>query len=149
MVVARPSSGDEEATRRAFQAALFRTERPVLVVPPGRVAAFGKRVAIAWREDTRAAKAVLPALRCLGRAEQVHVLAGVRQGGAGPLRPAGEAEDVEPMGALLGVGIFSKGMRHATTDEREDARCTTWLFLALGLVMVVVGIAVDPRTSLF
>jgi nucleotide-binding universal stress UspA family protein len=87
IVVARPSSRDEEPTRRAFQAALFRTERPVLVVPPGRVAAFGKRVAIAWRDDTRAAKAVLPALRCLGRAEQVHVLAGVRQGAEHPALP--------------------------------------------------------------
>ena len=87
IVVARPSRGDEEPTRRVFQAALFRTERPVLVVPPGGVAAFGKRVAIAWRDDTRAAKAVLPALRCLGRAEQVHVLAGVRQGAGHPALP--------------------------------------------------------------
>ena len=77
------------------------------------------------------------------------IVLGVFAGVRGPLRPAGEPEDVEPMGALLGVGIFSKGMRHATSDEREDARSTTWLFLALGLVMVVVGIALDPRTSLF
>jgi nucleotide-binding universal stress UspA family protein len=87
VVVARPARGDEEPTRRAFHAALFRTERPVLVVPPGRVAAFGKRVAIAWRDDIRAAKAVLPALRCLGRAEQVHVLTGVRPGAAQPGLP--------------------------------------------------------------
>jgi hypothetical protein len=65
------------------------------------------------------------------------------------LRPAGDAEDVEPMGGLLGVGIFSRGVRHATKDERDDARSTTWLFLALGLVMVMVGIVIDPRTSLF
>ena len=77
------------------------------------------------------------------------IVLGVFAGVRGPLRPAGDAEDVEPMGALLGVGIFSKGSRHATTDERDDARSTAWLFLALGLVMVIVGIAVDPRTSLF
>ena len=87
VVIARPAKGDEEPTRRAFRAALFRTERPVLVVPPGRVAAFGKRVAIAWRDDARAAKAVLPALRCLGGAEQVHVLAGVRHGAGPPALP--------------------------------------------------------------
>jgi nucleotide-binding universal stress UspA family protein len=87
IVVARPARGDEEPTRRGFHAALFRTERPVLVVPPGRVAAFGKRVAIAWRDDMRAAKAVLPALRCLGHAEQVHVLAGMRQGAGQPVLP--------------------------------------------------------------
>ncbi len=77
------------------------------------------------------------------------IVLGVFSGVRGPLRPAGDDEDAEPMGALLGVGIFSKGIRHATSDERDDARSTTWLFLALGLVMVVIGIAVDPRTSLF
>ena len=77
------------------------------------------------------------------------IVLGVFSGVRGPLRPAGADEDAEPMGALLGVGIFSKGIRHATSDERDDARSTTWLFLALGVVMVVVGIVVDPRTSLF
>jgi nucleotide-binding universal stress UspA family protein len=87
LVVARLTSGNEEPTRQIFRAALFRTERPVLVVPPGGVTAFGRRVAIAWRDDARAPKAVLPALRCLGRVEQVHVLAGVRQGAGQPALP--------------------------------------------------------------
>jgi nucleotide-binding universal stress UspA family protein len=88
VVVARPAKGDEEPTRRAFRAALFRTERPVLVVPPGEAAApFGTRVAVAWRDDARAAKAVLPALRCLRGAERVHVLAGVRHGAGPPALP--------------------------------------------------------------
>ncbi len=77
------------------------------------------------------------------------VVLGVFAGVRGPLRPAGDAEDAEPLGALLGVGIFSKGVRQATVDERDDARATSWLFLAMGLVMVVVGIAIDPRTKLF
>jgi uncharacterized membrane protein len=77
------------------------------------------------------------------------VVLGVFAGVRGPLRPAGDADDAEPLGALLGVGIFSKGVRRATLDERDDARGTSWLFLALGVVMVVVGIVVDPRTRLF
>ncbi len=77
------------------------------------------------------------------------VVLGVFAGIRGPLRPAGDAEDAEPLGALLGVGIFSKGVRRATSDERADARGTAWLFLAMGIVMVLVGIAVDPRTTLF
>jgi uncharacterized membrane protein HdeD (DUF308 family) len=77
------------------------------------------------------------------------IVLGVFAGVRGPLRPKGDADDAEPMGALLGVGIFSKGIRTATSDERDDARSTAWLFLALGVVMVVVGIVVDPRTSLF
>jgi hypothetical protein len=77
------------------------------------------------------------------------VVLGVFAGVRGPLRPAGDPEDAEPFGALLGVGIFSKGARRATTDERDDARATAWLFLAMGLVMVLVGIVLDPRTRLF
>jgi uncharacterized membrane protein len=77
------------------------------------------------------------------------VVLGVFAGVRGPLRPAGDAEDAEPLGALLGVGIFSKGVRQATVDERDDARATSWLFLAMGIAMVVVGIAIDPRTKLF
>ena len=77
------------------------------------------------------------------------IVLGVFAGVRGPLRPAGEAEDAEPIGGLLGVGIFSRGVRRATSDEREEARSTSWLFLALGAAMVVVGIVLDPRTSLF
>ena len=51
--------------------------------------------------------------------------------------------------SLLGVGIFSKGVRTATSDERADARATAWLFLAMGFTMIFVGIALDPRTALF
>ena len=77
------------------------------------------------------------------------VVLGVFAGVRGPLRPSGADEDQEPVGALLGVGIFSKGVRQATSDERADAKATSWLFLAMGMVMIVVGIAIDPRTSLF
>ncbi len=93
--------------------------------------------------------------RCVPRATGLYlvgcflVVLGVFAGVRGPLRPSGADEDQEPMGALLGVGIFSKGVRKATSDERADAKATSWLFLAMGMVMIVVGIAIDPRTSLF
>ena len=78
--------------------------------------------------------------------EGFRVFAGVR----GPLRPSGEpGEDGDAIGSLLGVGIFSKGVRTATSDERADAHSTAWLFLAMGMAMILVGIAVDPRTKLF
>ncbi len=54
----------------------------------------------------------------------------------------------EPIGGILGFGIFSGGIRAASADERADARATTWLFLALGIAMFVVGAIVDPRTDL-
>ncbi len=63
--------------------ALFGTDRPVLMMPPRRAipevdTTFGRHVAIAWRDEKQAHRAVLPALRWLAGAEQVHVLVGVR-----------------------------------------------------------------------
>ena len=77
------------------------------------------------------------------------VILGVFAGVRGPLRPAGNDEDLEPMGSLLGVGIFSKGVRQASGEERSDARSTAWLFLALGLAMILAGMIVDPRMRVF
>ncbi|MBI0537395.1 universal stress protein [Roseomonas sp. KE2513] len=113
LVVARPDRGDHEPTRRAFRAALFKTERPVLVVPAGEETTFGRRVAIAWKDDSRAAKAVLPALRCLGNAEQVHVLAGVRQDAAQPAVPQilldhGVEADLHVL--PIGPGVFGQSL---------------------------------------
>jgi nucleotide-binding universal stress UspA family protein len=115
VVIARPTEDDDAPTRHGFQAALLHTERPVLVVPEARVvgtvpeahaaqtvpqaraaetapndksARLGRCVAIAWRDDSRTAKAVIPALRLLGSAEQVHLLAGVREKAATPVIPA-------------------------------------------------------------
>ncbi len=64
----------------AIHAALSATDRPVLLVPAGTTVPFGRSVAIAWRDDERAVKAVLAALRLLSDAAQVHVLQGVRDG---------------------------------------------------------------------
>ena len=76
------------------------------------------------------------------------IVLGVFNGLRGPVRPNGADEEREAMGGILGYGIFSTGIRTASADERADARATTWLFLALGIAMVVVGAILDPRTSL-
>lgn len=72
---------------RAILAALFDTDRPVLVVPPGCRQDFGRRIALAWRDDSRTIRAVLAAMRCLGHAERMLVLAGQREGAAPPRLP--------------------------------------------------------------
>lgn len=88
VVVAQPAPEDDRATRDAFRTALFRSERPVLMVPPGGpFGAFGRRVAIAWRDDPGTLKALVPAMPLLAGAEQVHLLAGVRAGMASPAVP--------------------------------------------------------------
>ncbi len=79
IVLQRQADHVTEPERQALHAALFDTDRPVLVVPPQHPSTpFGRRIAIAWRADERTVKAVLSGLRCMARAEQVHLLAGTR-----------------------------------------------------------------------
>jgi nucleotide-binding universal stress UspA family protein len=87
LVIAGQPLLDDRLARQSFSAAVFGTDRPVLLVPAGRSGAFGRCVAIAWRDEKRAAKAVIPALRCLTGAEEVHVLTGVREGEPEPSMP--------------------------------------------------------------
>jgi nucleotide-binding universal stress UspA family protein len=87
LIVSGQPLEDDRLARQSFSAALFGTDRPVLLVPPGTNASFGHRVAIAWRDEKRAINAVIPALRCLSNAEQVHVLMGVRGGASAPGMP--------------------------------------------------------------
>jgi protein CrcB len=74
IVVARPADHESERMRDCLHAALFDTETPVLVVPPSSRGQFGKIVAIAWKNDERAVKAVRASLPILRQAETVHVL---------------------------------------------------------------------------
>lgn len=96
LVIERPARRDYGTTWHAIHAALFETDRPVLVVPPGHEGRFGRRVALAWRQDNRTTKTVLASLRCLGQAERVYVLAGQREGAARPRVPEILAEHGVP-----------------------------------------------------
>ena len=87
LILNRPAWRDNVPDRMKLQAALFDTDRPVLVVPPGLATTFGKCVAIAWRDDKRTIRSVLTALRLLSQAREVHVLAGVRAGLPAPGLP--------------------------------------------------------------
>jgi nucleotide-binding universal stress UspA family protein len=115
LVIEQPAQHDYGTSWHALRAALFTTDRPVLVVPAQSSSAFGHRVAIAWRDDPRAAKAVLSALRWLTRADHVFVLAGTR-GDASPQLPPiilehAIAADLHalPIGAGgLGAGLLDK-----------------------------------------
>ncbi len=70
-------AGSARATRKArdaLHAAIFDTGRPVLIAPPEAGANFGRIVAVAWKDDARAPKAVLAAMPILAKAEAVHIL---------------------------------------------------------------------------
>jgi len=74
IVLGRPSDHDTPRAHDALHAALFATSCPVLVVPARSAQPFGHVVAIAWKDDEHAAKAVRASLPILRQADQVHVL---------------------------------------------------------------------------
>ncbi|HUB12494.1 MAG TPA: universal stress protein [Acetobacteraceae bacterium] len=111
IVAARPSNHPPGPDLPAIRAALFSTDRPVLLVPPGDAGEFGRSVAVAWRDDGHVVKAVLPALRLLSSASYVHVLQGVRDGPAPPTVPPvfREHEVAAQMHVLpIGAGVFGQ-----------------------------------------
>ena len=67
------------------------------------------------------------------------LIAGFFIGNRGPVRPKGTG----PM--LFG----SRMMRWATPLEREETLSESALFVALGFVLIIIGVAVDTRTGLF
>ena len=87
IVMERPPRRDLGPKWQALSAALFETDRPVLVIPPGHTKPFGQHVAIAWRDDPHAVRAVLSALHCTTPPSSVHLLAGMRPGSHHPTVP--------------------------------------------------------------
>jgi nucleotide-binding universal stress UspA family protein len=88
IVLERPGQHRYATAARALPAALFETDRPVVVVPVNPAAGFARDIAIAWRDDPHATRAVLSALRFIGKAASVHLLCGVRPGAPEPGIPA-------------------------------------------------------------
>jgi hypothetical protein len=62
IVMARPTDATHPGDAAAFDAALFETGKPVLVVPPGFGAPFGHHLAVGWR-DSPTTRCSLGALR--------------------------------------------------------------------------------------
>ena len=75
------------------------------------------------------------------------LLAGVAIGSRGPVRPK-PATDREPALTLFGLGVGARGVRPATDEERRDAIALTWVFLALGLALIVFGVLADSAVEL-
>lgn len=122
IVLRRPVTGDRFPARHEIQTALFDTDRPVLVVPSGRAVPFGRRVAIAWRDDRQATRAVLSALRARHAPERVLVLAGVRPGLPPPAMPEILVEHgIEAELHVLPIGAGAFGETLLATAHRLDA----------------------------
>jgi uncharacterized membrane protein HdeD (DUF308 family) len=75
------------------------------------------------------------------------IVMGFFSGVRGPVRPRGKEEDAPPLAASFGVGVFWSGVRTATAGERYDALTSAWLFLLLGVGLVIAGVLVDSRVG--
>ena len=87
IVVGQPPAHGNRSEYDALHAALFASERPVLMVPTQANAEFGKTVAVAWRDDKFTLHAVMEALHCIPQSAEVHVLMGRREGTPPPHIP--------------------------------------------------------------
>ncbi len=75
------------------------------------------------------------------------IVLGVFSGIRGPLRSDPDSERDTPFAGLLGLSIFGSRVRTATGDERTDAVSTAALFIVIGFVLEIIGVAVDSRTG--
>jgi hypothetical protein len=70
------------------------------------------------------------------------LLAGIFVGNRGPVRITGHGSGP----SLFGAGYL---VRWATPSEREETLNLSAVVVVLGVVLLVIGLAVDPRYSLF
>ena len=134
---ARPSDADEE--HRPSRLALLRVGLRRFVVVLVAIAAgsgvlglaLGALAGSSWSRSLSLAWYVVGVLL---------LVAGFFFGNRGPARPRGS-------GAVPLFG--SRFVRWATPEETEDALATSAVFVAIGVALVLLGIAADPRTELF
>jgi protein CrcB len=88
LVIAGRSDHAGARARHVLHAALFDAARPVLVVPPGADGDFGRCVAVAWKDDGRAAQAAEAAMPILRAADRIVVLRGATDAMPDPGLPA-------------------------------------------------------------
>jgi|ERR1044072_908254 hypothetical protein len=75
------------------------------------------------------------------------MLAGFFVGNRGPARVKSESDTrSSPLGMIMGGG---RDLRWATLGEQNETINNSAVFIALGLVLVAIGVLIDSRHSLF
>ncbi len=123
LVIDRVPERFSQAASDAAHAAIFDCHRPVLIIPPTlrapSDAVFGACVAIAWKDDGRAIKAVIPAARYFSQARDVIILEGYRGDAVPTELPAAIVErDIDCRLVPIKIGSDSFGQ---TLLERAGA----------------------------
>ncbi|MCW9033543.1 MAG: universal stress protein [Alphaproteobacteria bacterium] len=74
IVVAQPQKSSKSASRTTLKAAIFKTARPVLMVPRNWSSSLGNSVLVSWNASSLSARAVSAAVPFLRRANSVSIL---------------------------------------------------------------------------
>jgi hypothetical protein len=75
------------------------------------------------------------------------LLGGFFFGNLGPVRPRGEEDAGGDIFSMF--QLRSRRLRWATREEQEEAINTSAVFIPLGLVLILLGVASDSRHALF
>ena len=76
------------------------------------------------------------------------LVAGFFVGNRGPARFKGDETEGGAVGGMFGVGIGGRRLRWATPEEREEALSNSAVFVALGFVLILIGVIADSRVAL-
>ncbi len=74
------------------------------------------------------------------------LLAGFLFGNRGPVRPRGEADAV---GGDIFLRFASRRLRWATSEEQKEAINTSAVYLPIGFLLILLGVASDSQHALF
>lgn len=123
IIVSKPVPGHANSEYESLHAALFESERPVLVVPPQMSTNFGGKVAIAWREDKFTLHAVRDSLQFIPQSAEIHLLIGRAAGGAPPHVPemlVDHAMNYQTHELTLGKDVFGAQLLAKAHEVRAD-----------------------------
>ncbi|MFQ5635228.1 MAG: universal stress protein [Gammaproteobacteria bacterium] len=84
LVLSRPRSDASKLARLFLLEAMFRSHRPILIVPPDSVRPVGRRILIAWNQSGEAMRAVVAAMPLLQSAEKVTISVAGPEDSRGP-----------------------------------------------------------------
>jgi nucleotide-binding universal stress UspA family protein len=129
LVVAAAPRAIGKVDRPALTAALFGTHRPVLLVPSRLPVAIGARIAVAWRDDSRAPQAVLAAMPLLAGAARVFVLVG----------RTGEMASPPPLPAIFGAHDIDAEIFQVGSDDLPIRAALLQQATALRADLLVMG----------
>lgn len=76
------------------------------------------------------------------------LISGFFVGNRGPVRLKGDETDVGAAVGMFGIGLAGRRLRWATPEENADAMASSAVFVAIGFVLIVIGVIADSRVQL-